>query len=538
MKEEKNNLHDTVADYVAFVRRSLRYWKRAVILFVVVFGTGMCWVVTRPRVYRSQASAVVHDLLVTNTDSRGAEEAHAELTARLDLVYGSRSNLGRIIDELNLYPWLRGRTSRLKVIESFREALSYTALGRDAFEIQFVYKDPRIAQRTVERLLRLYTEQRREAGEAQARNDLGSVNTALAGLEAILEEQEGRLERFERVNHTLVEQVRLRRMGQIQLRTPEGTPAMVVAAPPPLSAAPGESSRTRRLRIRLAALQSRQAALQRALESPMAPAPPPPSPVPSPDESERLQTLRRNVTELRERLARLRTTYTDEYPDVQITLRRLGDAERELASALAQERSRSRPSVQTVSAIAPPEAIRAQLDSVQREIEQVRAALAVAMREQGPSEITRRRTRSTETRTSVAGPSSGTSLAPDERPLTSLVEVEATWDRLLAELTTTRTRYQTLLTRKFELQAMLDTVHTSGADVLRVIDPPSLPQEPEPPGRTRLAVMVLVVAIALSTGVAVLSGILDSRLYEPGDLRRWGELPELPAIPDLHQERV
>lgn len=313
---------------------------------------------------------------------------------------------------------------------------------------------------------------------------------------------------------------------------------MVVAAPPPLSAAPGESSRTRRLRIRLAALQSRQAALQRALESPMAPAPPPPSPVPSPDESERLQTLRRNVTELRERLARLRTTYTDEYPDVQITLRRLGDAERELASALAQERSRSRPSVQTVSAIAPPEAIRAQLDSVQREIEQVRAALAVAMREQGPSEITRRRTRSTETRTSVAGPSSGTSLAPDERPLTSLVEVEATWDRLLAELTTTRTRYQTLLTRKFELQAMLDTVHTSGADVLRVIDPPSLPQEPEPPGRTRLAVMVLVVAIALSTGVAVLSGILDSRLYEPGDLRRWGELPELPAIPDLHQERV
>ena len=107
------------------------------------------------------------------------------------------------------------------------------------------------------------------------------------------------------------------------------------------------------------------------------------------------------------------------------------------------------------------------------------------------------------------------------------------WDRLMGETTTTRTRYQQLLTRKFELQAALETVSNNRADVLRIIDPPTLPAEPEPPGRTKLAIIVLAAALVLASVAAGLSGFIDGRVYEPADLRRWGELPELPAIPDL-----
>jgi hypothetical protein len=179
------------------------------------------------------------------------EEAQTELKARLEQVYGSRANLGRVVDELGLYPWLHGKTSRLKIIESFQDAMTYAAAGRDAFHLEFVYQDPDVAQRVVQRLLRLYTEERRSAGQMQTRNDVASVNTALAGLESVLGDQEDRLERFEHANHDLVEQVRLRRLGQLQARLAMGiSPGITPAGTTPVSSEPGDSSPTRRLRSR------------------------------------------------------------------------------------------------------------------------------------------------------------------------------------------------------------------------------------------------------------------------------------------------
>jgi hypothetical protein len=170
-------------------------------------------------------------------------------------------------------------------------------------------------------------------------------------------------------------------------------------------------------------------------------------------------------------------------------------------------------------------------------MEQTRGALAAALREdreRGPAPAPEAPPTRT-ARAPVAPPTPEAFPTPEDRPLGSLVEVEAAWDRLTTELATTRTRYQTLLTRKFELQAILDTVNTTGSDVLRVIDPPSLAVDPEPPGKTRLSLMVLAAATALALGLAGLSGFLDTRLYQPADLRRWGELPELPVIPDIHE---
>lgn len=386
-------------------------------------------------------------------------------------------------------------------------------------------------------LLQLYTDERRAAGQAQARQDLGSVDTAIASLESVLSEQEERLERFERANHDMVEQVRARRLGQAAIARARHA-GLTEPVSAPLASDPDDSPRMRRLRVRLHALQNRLAALQRP-EIVRAPAAPEPAVLS--EESERIQTLRRNVAEIRDRLTRLRTTYTEAYPDVQIQARRLAEAERELQSALAQERARRRGTTSSGVTVDDSAARASQIASLQRAIESTREDLAVAAREQREA---RARGENPDSR-QAAAPGTARGLAPNpgfepapsgsewDRPLASLVEVEAAWDRLLAELGTTRTRYQQLLARKFELQAQLDTVNTTGADVLRVIDPPSLPTEPEPPGRTRLAMVVMAVAFLLGLGTATLSALLDGTVYEPSDLRRWGELPELPAIPDL-----
>src|SRR5204863_3732571 len=109
---------DVVANYLALARKAARYWRRASVLALLVAVAGLYYTIKRPRVYRSEASAAVHDVGILAGDVRGTEDAVADLRARLDQTYGSRANLGRVVDELNLYPWLRGRISRLKIIEA------------------------------------------------------------------------------------------------------------------------------------------------------------------------------------------------------------------------------------------------------------------------------------------------------------------------------------------------------------------------------------------------------------------------------------
>src|SRR5205085_1760646 len=80
----------------------------------------------------------------------------------------------------------------------------------------------------------------------------------------------------------------------------------------------------------------------------------------------------------------------------------------------------------------------------------------------------------------------------------------------------------------------LRRIQLAGGETVRIIDPPSRPVDPEPPGRTKLATIVLFLATMAGLGTSLVSGFLDTRVYDLNDLRRWGELPELPFIPELH----
>src|SRR5262249_20823822 len=144
--EHTGTLRDAASNYVALARKSLRYWKRSVLLALVVGVAGVAWAARRPRQYRSEASAAVQDLSASSALPRSNEEMQNDLRARLEQIFGSRANMGRVVDELGLYPWLRHKVSRLRVIEAFQSAVSYTTASRDAFHLQFVYKDPILAQ--------------------------------------------------------------------------------------------------------------------------------------------------------------------------------------------------------------------------------------------------------------------------------------------------------------------------------------------------------------------------------------------------------
>ncbi len=498
--EDILTMKDMIANYLAIARRGLKYWKRGTALFLLISAVGGYWAFTRPRNYRSETTFQVQEPDVPGGEQRGDEEIQRSLDARAGQVYGSRSNILEIVGEMHLYPQMRGRVTVDKIVDQFYGSFE-KRVDHDTLHLGFSYGDPEMAQRVVQRLIRLFTEQRQNAVEARARQSLDTVTSQLVQLEATLSSQEDALDRFTTANQALVDQIRARHMGAL------GLPPGLVPQRPVVND-PTASAGTRRLRSRLSQLRSQLDHLQHPLSAP-----------PPGEEPVAIQTIEHSLAEARDQLAQLRARgYTDQYPAVQTTQSRVN----ELQGQLASERARWHTTAVDPSTMSQAQ-ITAQIDQVQRDISDTSTALARSeANDQGAlSPIT---------------PDAGTSQVHRPDALTNINDVEQQYDRLNTDLSTTRTQYQALLQQKYTRQADLRRVQVAGGEQIRMIDPPSLPLEPEPPGKTKLGSIVLAIAMVLGAGTSLISGFIDTRVYDLGDLRRWGEVPDLPFVPDLHAD--
>ncbi len=508
--EEVFTLRDLALNYLALARRGVRYWFRGALVFTVVFLAGLAWVVTKPRVYKSEAAFQVQDSN-TNAEASDASEEHIQrsVEARLNQIYGSRRYMMNIIRELHLYDHLLGVgpdgrpfTSESKIVDIFTGGID-RRVERNIVHLGFTYKDPARAQQVVQALIRLFVNERKMAAEEQARDTLQLVEGQLRELEGVLAQRQDALDRFMIANQEMVEQIRVQRGGVLAriANTQMGGGSTHTTATDSHS-----SSRTRGLRARVSQLQSALEGLRNPQSTQQGSSEDPPD----------VQAMRERVTEKRNAVAALRARgLTADHPTRAAAERELADMESQLNALIARHRG-----VQIA---------RENLSESERasRIEQLARDLQVAREELADSERV----------DNAARPSQpGVAPQPATPPgqLHNVVEVEAMWDRLQNDLNGTRTAYNDLLRRKLERQADLRRIQLAGGETVRIIDPPSRPVEPEPPGRTKLASIVMFLAMMAGLGTALVSGFLDTRVYDLTDLRRWGELPELPFIPELH----
>ncbi len=503
-EDQPLSLKDLLANYGALARRGLRYWKRGLAVFTVIMLAGMAWVVTRPRTYRSEARFQVQEQERSDGNGPGAEEVQRSIENRLSQVYGSRTNIISLINRLHLYPLLQGKTSETKLAELFWGSLD-RSIQTDTVQVGFKYGNPEDAQRVVQGLIDLFVNARRNTAVERAREALQTVDAQLHQLEGSLAERQESLDQFVLANQAMVEEVRARRGG----------PTRVVIGPN--GANPGRppevdnrsSVRTRRLQTRIAQLNASVEALRNPSQAS----------APTADEPPDLTALRERVRNKTAEVEGLRARgLTPDYPTRAAAERELLGMQAQLAAAIARHRG-AQQSAQNLS-----QAEREQrIESINREIQQARAELAESQRADNTQ------AGGTPQRNPAAAPG-----APNPLTRNNIVVVEAEFDRLTTDVTTTRTSYQELLRRKFDRQADMRRAELSGGEQIRILDAPSRPIEPEPPGRTKLAVIVSVLAMMFAFGTALISGFIDTRIYDQDDLRRWGELPELPFIPDLH----
>lgn len=496
-EEQVLTLKDLLTNYFNLAKRGIRYWGRGLAVALLVLIGGMIWVVQRPRVFKSEATFEV----IMDTGDRGDEEIQRLVESRINQVFGSRQYILDVIRRLHLYDHLFGKTSETKIVDVFGDAMA-RRVERNTVRLSFVYKERAKAQQTVQALMELFRNERSIAAQETARQALATVTAQLTQLEGTLSQKQQALDDFTRANQTMVDQIRARRQGTVVINQPgAGTPSRPAVED-------RSSPRTRRVRARVAELD-------RAIESLRNPTAEPARG--SAEEPPEVQALRERLRAKTAEIDAMRARQiTEAHPTMSGAMRERAQILEQLNAALARMRGAAQEATQLS------EAERARrIESLQREAERARAELSESVRIDA---------------TQAGAPAPQLNQAPTVRnPLTldSLVQVESQYDRLTTDLSTTRQSYQELLRRKFERQADLERARFSGGEQLRVIDPPSLPIEPEPPGRVKLSFIVSLIAAILGLGTALISGFLDTRIYDSADLQRWGELPELPFIPDL-----
>jgi succinoglycan biosynthesis transport protein ExoP len=209
---------------------------------------------------------------VTGDETRRLETIRQEIL--------SRTRLEKVLTELDPYPGLAGQVPLIRKIERMREAVTI-GKGNDAFSVQFVHRDPRIAMLVADRLATLFIEETLLVQQSRMTDATEFIEFQLEEARRDLETREEALRRFKEQH-----------MGTLPGQT-------------------GASLATlQRLQMEQQTVASSlQAALDRMHSLELAPA----------EVAETASELDR----LRAELLSLRRRYTDEHPDVQALLARI-----------------------------------------------------------------------------------------------------------------------------------------------------------------------------------------------------------------------
>jgi polysaccharide chain length determinant protein (PEP-CTERM system associated) len=251
----------------------------------------------------------------------------------------NRSNLERIVQEMDLYPVLRAQEPIEKVVEVARRNLTVAKKGDSVFTIYFKDPDPVKAANTANRVADLFIQENLKLREDQAQGTSTFLESELAQTKSRLEQQEARIAAFKQIHMGELPEQRdtnLQQVGQLQDKLAINMEAL-------------DKAETRKifLQRQISELSQMVAVPQTVPSAPSAPAAP-----------TRLEQLQAQLVELRSR-------YTDRHPDV-VRLESEIEQLRKIESGRVQATSAAPAPAPTAPRIDP--ALRAQLEAVDMEI--------------------------------------------------------------------------------------------------------------------------------------------------------------------------
>jgi polysaccharide chain length determinant protein (PEP-CTERM system associated) len=265
----------------------------------------------------------------------------------------SRTRLETVLKELNPYGPV-GPVSLTAMVEWMRNAIEVTVKGTDAFVIDYVHRDPAMAQKVADRLAQLFIDETVQSRKQQVGDAYQFLETELQESKKELEKREEALRRYkEQHMGTLPEQMNanLATLQRFQLEQQ------------------AVSENLRSAMDRLVALES--------------------APAPTLGKTGPVDP-RGEIALLRSQLATMRTRYTDEHPDVRSLLTQIQALEKAIGSGSSGAGAPAGAAPQLDQARADVKNLRARLEELDRRIGTFQSRVELAPRtEQDIVELTR-----------------------------------------------------------------------------------------------------------------------------------------------------
>jgi succinoglycan biosynthesis transport protein ExoP len=475
----------------------LAVWSRrkwlAIAAFMLPLTAGVSVIGFLPNIYRSTATVLVDRQQIPETFVRST--VTSALETRLHTISQeilSRSRLEDLINRFGLYADLRKRIPFEEVIGRMRsdtklDLKSVEARGQReatvAFTISYQGSDPSTVAVVTNTLASFYIEENLKTRERQATSTAEFLKVQLGETKRRLDEQEQRVSEFKR-----------RHLGELpqQLETNLGTLERLHTQ---LRLNADNQTRAAERRLALSSQLAEAESLLSVSPSPTALGGPA-----APAESPELR-----LTRLKEDLTRLRTQFSEKYPDVVRVTGEVAALERELAETKSQATK-----LEEKSAASPRAPLTPYMLRLKEALGEVDADLKAFKGEE-------KRLRD--------------GIAAYQGRVENVPRREQEFRELSRDYDSTRELYQTLLKRYEEAQLAESMEQRQKGEQFRVLDPALSNAAPAAPNRAQLLAMALTGSAGLALAVVVLAEKIDTSFHAVDDLRSFSAVPVLVSIP-------
>jgi polysaccharide chain length determinant protein (PEP-CTERM system associated) len=487
--------------------RGLAVWSRrkwlAIVTFIAPMAVGASFITFLPNIYRSTATVLVDRQQVPEAFVRSTVTSAVE--TRLQSISQevlSRSRLEDLINRFGLYGDSRKNATLEDVIGRMRSDIKLELKSAElrglreatvAFTIGYQGADPRVVAAVTNTLASFYIEENMKARERQASGTAEFLKIQLAETKKRLDEQEQQVSGFKR-----------RYLGEL----PQQMDANLATLERLHGLLRQNADSQTRGAERRQALSSQLAEAESLLSSPYAATAVPPA-LGAPLAPPELQGAAR-LAQKKEELAKLRTQFSEKYPDVVQLAAEVAALERELASARANEPKPGASS--TPPRPSPPAPVTPYVLRLKEALSEVQTELKVLKTEDG-------RLRE--------------AIATYQARVDNVPRREQEFKELSRDYDSTRELYGSLLKRYEEAQLAESMEQRQKGEQFRVLDPAVPSLQPASPNRLRLFIMTLVASLGLAVGVVLLAEHVDSSFHGIDELRAFSNIPVLVSIPRI-----
>ena len=451
---------------------------------------GISWML--PSLYRSgtlilvEQPAVPEKFVVSNID--------ADIQQQLDSITQqilSRTRLLQIIDHLNLYAHDRGRVSDDVLVERMQKDIEIELVRGDdkklsAFNIYYLSRDPKTAQRGTSELANLFITANLEQRQERSENTTKFLEDQLTQARQKLAEQEARVREFKD-----------KHIGELPSQTTANL-QILGGLHAELQTQQDSLSRAKQQNTYLESLLSQYHTLGQSGARPG-------DTVPG-----GLAAIDRELDRLKAQLADLSSHYTDKHPDVRKTKEQIAKTEKMREKFVADANNSANSHESGAADRSEPKT--AALLETESQLKANRAEIAnheMAIRDlQGKVDQYQGRL----------------NMAP---------VMEQQFADITRDYEQSKADYDSLLAKKNQSEMATNLEKTQQGEHFRMLDPPSLPTKPYKPNRLQLCAVGLVVGLIFGGGAAFGREKMGGKIYTERELKKLVPFEVVAEIPTI-----